>query len=64
VSVLLPTPLLHHDPAAFPDADRFDPQRWATRPAEHTYAPFGGGARRCVGEGLSRAPLAAYRFGS
>jgi cytochrome P450 len=53
VTVMLPTPLLHRDPAAFPDPERFDPARWRATPPETTYAPFGGGARRCVGEALA-----------
>jgi cytochrome P450 len=55
VSVMLPTPLLHRDPAAFPDPECFDPARWIGAPPEATYLPFGGGARRCVGEALAHA---------
>jgi cytochrome P450 len=56
VTVMLPTPLLHRDPGAFPDAKAFRPERWPAAP-ETTYLPFGGGARRCVGEALARAYL-------
>jgi cytochrome P450 family 138 len=42
--------LLHADEAVFPDARRFDPDRFLTRlpdPAE--WIPYGGGIRRCIG---------------
>jgi len=52
---LLPTVLLHRDPQAFPAPDLFAPERWLERPDERTYLPFGGGARRCVGEPLAHA---------
>jgi cytochrome P450 len=54
VSLMLPTPLLHRDPGAFPDPETFRPERWPGAP-ETTYLPFGGGARRCVGEALAYA---------
>jgi cytochrome P450 len=56
-TVMLPTVLLHRDPAAFPDPDRFLPARWRDGPDERAYLPFGGGARRCVGEPLAHALL-------
>ena len=38
-------------PGDFPEPDRFDPDRWrATPPARGAFVPFGGGARRCVGD--------------
>jgi cytochrome P450 len=54
ITVVLPTPLLHRDPRAFADPDAFRPERWAAGPDERSYAPFGGGARRCVGEQLAQ----------
>jgi cytochrome P450 family 135 len=56
VTVMLPFPLLHRDPAAFPEPDEFRPQRWLDgTPDQRTYAPFGDGARRCLGEHLAHA---------
>lgn len=48
---------LHRNPQWFPDPDQFDPERFspeaqAQRPA-FTYAPFGGGGRRCLGEAFA-----------
>ena len=46
-------PLLHRDPQAWTDPERFDPDRFApgqakTRPP-HAYKPFGTGQRACIG---------------
>jgi cytochrome P450 len=55
--VLLSQYVTHRDPRFFPDPTRFDPARWTpaardARPA-YSYFPFGGGARRCIGEGFA-----------
>jgi cytochrome P450 len=49
--------VMHHDARYFPDPHRFDLDRWtpearASRP-QFSYFPFGGGARRCIGEGFA-----------
>lgn len=47
---------LHRDPAAFPDPDRFDPDRWIDADPELLaayYLPFGMGPRGCLGEGYA-----------
>ncbi len=49
--------LMHRDSRYFPDPERFDPERWTT-PAKssrppYSFFPFGGGPRRCIGEGFA-----------
>ncbi len=57
-TVLLPTSLLHRDPRGFRDPDRFEPERWlGGDPPAWPFFPFGGGARRCVGEPLAHAEI-------
>lgn len=47
--------VLHRHPEAFPDPERFDPDRFADgRPARWAYLPFGDGAHKCIGEHLAR----------
>jgi cytochrome P450 len=55
--VLVSQYVMHRDARFFTDPERFNPQRWTpeakeSRPA-YSYFPFGGGARRCVGEGFA-----------
>lgn len=49
--------VMHRDERFFPDATRFDPQRWMPEAREarpvYSYFPFGGGPRRCIGEGFA-----------
>jgi cytochrome P450 len=58
VTTLVPTSLLHRDPRGFFDPDRFRPDRWDLEQTPGApYFPFGGGARRCVGEALAWAEI-------
>lgn len=58
--VLLNFYALQRDPAAFPDPDRFDPDRWKNidpAVAAAYYLPFGGGPRVCPGEWYGMAEI-------
>ena len=59
VVTLVPIPLVHRDPRAFAEPDAFRPERWADGAAAAAFLPFGDGARRCLGEHLAHAYLAA-----
>ena len=63
--------LLHRRAEFFADPERFEPDRWlGAEPAPFSYVPFGGGARRCIGEEVALREtaivlstlLARYRF--
>ena len=55
--ILISQYVMHRDPRFFPDPLRFDPERWTAEAKEarpqYAYFPFGGGARRCIGEGFA-----------
>ncbi len=55
--VLMSQYVIQRDARYFPDPLRFDPERWTqqardARP-QFSYFPFGGGTRRCIGEGFA-----------
>jgi cytochrome P450 len=59
-NTMVPLPLIHRDPRFFERPESFRPQRWLTSEAPPSvYLPFGGGRRRCLGEALARAEVAA-----
>jgi cytochrome P450 len=55
--VLMSPYVMQRDERYFPDPTRFDPERWTPEAREarpqFAYFPFGGGARRCIGEGFA-----------
>ncbi|WP_258053909.1 cytochrome P450 [Streptomyces sp. Ru72] len=58
-TVLYSPYVLHHDPASFPDPDRFLPERWLSgQPAavrNGALLPFAAGSRKCVGDAFAMA---------
>jgi len=45
---------IHHNPAIYPEPDRFIPERFIERKySNFEFLPFGGGHRRCLGSGLA-----------
>ena len=55
--VLLSQYVMHRDARYFPRPEHFDPLRWLPEAREarpqYAYFPFGGGVRRCIGEGFA-----------
>lgn len=55
--VVLSQWVVHRDPRWHPHPERFDPDRWtadvAARLPRFAFFPFGGGVRRCIGEGFA-----------
>jgi cytochrome P450 len=53
--------ILHRDPAIFQDPLEFRPERWTadfeSSLPKTSYFPFGGGLRRCIGEGFALMEL-------
>lgn len=57
-TVLVAIGLVHTDEAMFPDAHRFDPDRFTSaRPDVTAWIPYGGGARRCIGAAFATVEL-------
>lgn len=50
---------VHHNPALYPDPERFEPNRFANQKAgsPDTYMPFGAGGRMCLGINLGKLVL-------
>ncbi|WP_248510844.1 cytochrome P450 [Streptomyces sp. D2-8] len=60
-TVLYSPYLLHHDPASFPEPDRFLPERWldgeAAAGPHGALIPFAAGNRKCIGDLFSMAEM-------
>ncbi|GGL66697.1 cytochrome P450 [Streptomyces fumigatiscleroticus] len=62
--------LIHHRADLYDDPERFDPDRWEEThrrsPSHHAFIPFGGGARKCIGDrfGLTEAIIALATIAS
>jgi cytochrome P450 family 135 len=59
---MVPIPLVHRDPRAFPEPDAFRPERRSDGEdgaAAAAFLPFGDGGRRCLGEHVAHAHFAA-----
>ncbi len=51
--VLLSPWATHRQADLWEDPERFDPERFASRPARYNWFPFGGGPRLCIGKHFS-----------
>lgn len=50
--------ILHRRSEYFADPEQFVPERWEGEdPPPFSYVPFGGGARRCIGEDFARSEM-------
>lgn len=50
--------LAHHRPEAFPEPEKFRPERFLQRPpSPFEFIPFGGGVRRCIGMTLALSEM-------
>lgn len=58
-SVIISPYVLHRHPSFWPDAERFDPDRFTGAPGPAAYLPFGAGPRYCIGAefGMTEARL-------
>ncbi|MEU7475778.1 cytochrome P450 [Lentzea sp. NPDC042327] len=60
--VILSPHTLHHDPAQFPDPERFDPDRWTPDRVRQlpkgAFVPFGGGIHQCIGNHFALTEIA------
>ncbi|MCC2276042.1 cytochrome P450 [Streptomyces sp. ET3-23] len=62
-TVLYSPYLIHHRSDLYDNPSAFDPDRWAParpQPPRHAFVPFGGGARKCIGDvfGMTESVLA------
>lgn len=64
--LFIPVYGLHRDPTYYPDAERFDPERFRDEKKLHIntspYLPFGSGPQSCIGksQGFSFDKMVSY----
>jgi len=57
-TVIVGISLVHDDESIFPDAGRFDPDRFVgQKPSNYEWVPFGGGTRRCIGAAFANMEM-------
>jgi cytochrome P450 len=57
-SIIVVISMLHENADAFPDPDRFNPNRYiGGKPSNFAWVPFGGGTRRCVGAAFANMEM-------
>lgn len=57
-SIFISIAQMHTNTDAFPDPERFDPQRYiGAKPPTFAWIPFGGGVRRCVGAAFANMEM-------
>ena len=56
--IMAATPVIHNDPASYPQPHLFDPDRFVgRRPNPYAWVPFGGGVRRCPGAAFAHMEM-------
>ena len=57
-TVIVGISIVHDDESVFPNADRFDPDRFVGhKPNNYEWVPFGGGTRRCPGAAFANMEM-------
>jgi cytochrome P450 len=54
--------MMHRNPTAFPDPDKFDPARWTVKDdlstlRQRCFVPFSSGSQSCIGQELARVEI-------
>lgn len=58
MAIVVSAALTHADDRYYPEAERFDPDRFVgVKPDTYTWTPFGGGIRRCIGAAFAHMEM-------